>query len=91
MALILSGSRSRSLSVRIPENMPNELLLLSVTELELNSFFFQLKLCQVLSIEEGELRELYRCVHKPALLCHTIHKVVIGYAVKHTSFQALHD
>ena len=41
MASILPGSRSRSLSVRIPENMLNELLLLSVTEPELNSLFFQ--------------------------------------------------
>ena len=41
MASVLPGSRSRSLSVRIPENMLNELLLLSVTEPELNSLFFQ--------------------------------------------------
>ena len=70
MASILSGSRSRSLSVRIPENMPNELLLLSVTEPELNSLFFS-KLCHVLCIEEGELREFYIVVCISLLYCVT--------------------
>ena len=89
MASILSGSRSRSLSVRISENMPNELLLLSVTEPELDSLFFQSYATFFASRKESF--ENYIVVCMPALLCHTIHKVVIGYAVKHTSFQALHD
>ena len=90
MASILPGSRSRSLSVRIPENMLNELLLLSVTEPELNSLFFQSYATFFASKKESFENHIVVCVS--LLYCVTRYtRVVIGYAVKHTSFQALHD
>ena len=90
MASILPGSRSRSLSVRIPENMLNELLLLSVTEPELNSLFFQSYATFFASKKESFENYIVVCVS--LLYCVTRYtRVVIGYAVKHTSFQALHD
>ena len=90
MASILPGSRSRSLSVRIPEIMLNELLLLSVTEPQLNSLFFQSYATFFASKKESFENYIVVCVS--LLYCVTRYtRVVIGYAVKHTSFQALHD
>ena len=70
--------------------MLNELLLLSVTEPELNSLFFQSYATFFESKKESFENYIVVCVS--LLYCVTRYtRVVIGYAVKHASFQALHD